>query len=268
MPVRVVQPALLKDAIAEGLCRLTGEAKVSDAWNRILKPDDTILLKFNQSGARLLNITAPFAAVLVEMLTAAGWSPDRIVLLEVLDPLADTPKTRQPDMRWQEEVVQFGKSGSDSFLAALAECTAVINVPFLKTHQLATMTSCLKNLSHGLVRHPARFHANGCDPAIGEIVASPPIRSKLRLHIVNALRVVFDGCLAPRDEDAHNAGSILLSTDPVACDSVGYALLNEVRSLYQKGPLLPEARLPRQLVTASRLGLGVADADRIDVETV
>jgi hypothetical protein len=90
----------------------------------------------------------------------------------------------------------------------------------------------------------------------------------LRLHIVNALRVVFDGCLAPRDEDAHNAGSILLSTDPVACDSVGYALLNEVRSLYQKGPLLPEARLPRQLVTASRLGLGVADADRIDVETV
>jgi hypothetical protein len=115
----------------------------------------------------LLNITAPFAAVLVEMLTAAGWSPDRIVLLEVLDPLADTPKTRQPDMRWQEEVVQFGKSGSDSFLAALAECTAVINVPFLKTHQLATMTSCLKNLSHGLVRHPARFHANGCDPRSG-----------------------------------------------------------------------------------------------------
>ena len=79
----------------------------------------------------------------------------------------------------------------------------MINVPFIKTHNIAGMTCGLKNLSHALVKHPAHYHANGCSPFIGDIVAADPIRKKLKLTIVDAFRVVFQGGPAARVENLH-----------------------------------------------------------------
>ncbi len=266
LPVRIVQRSLLKDHLAQGLLALTGASAVDEAWHRILRPDDVVLLKFNQSGARQLGTAPPVAAELVESLVSAGWNPQRLVLLEAGDDLPPLPRTREPDLRWQGVRVQFGRSGSDSFLAALEEATAIINVPFLKTHHLAVMTACLKNLSHGLIRHPARFHGNGCDPAIGEIAASPPIREKLRLNVVNALRVPFDLGPEAGEPEIATAGALLLGRDPVACDAVGFSILNEIRALREMRPLLPGSRVPPQLATAARLGAGRFDAEFIEVQ--
>ncbi len=268
LPVRVVQPALLEDCIRLGLCTFTHEEDVRDAWHRILSPDDLILVKFSRSGAEQIGTNPPMVTELLRSLAAAGWDLDKIMVLEAGPGASLVRKTRPADQRWQGTKVTFGKSGSDSFIAALEEATAVVNVPFLKAHHRATMTGCLKNLSHGLIRHPARFHANGCDPAIGEIVASEPIRSKLKLNIVNALRVPFDRGPEAGEGEMHSTGTLLVGTDPAACDAAGYALLNEVRSLHELGPLLPGAALPRQLATAARLGLGRVDAEQIDIQRV
>lgn len=268
MPVRIVQPALLKDCLIQGLRMLTGEDNVADAWHRILKPDDIVLLKFNRSAARRLGTTSPMVTELLNSLVAAGWGLDRIIVLEAGSDVALVRKTRAADLRWQGKQVLFGKSGQDVFLAALDQATAIVNVPFLKTHHRATMTGCLKNLSHGLVRHPGQFHGGGCDPAIGEITASAEIRDKMRLHIVNAIRVVFDRGPEASEREVHTAGSLLVATDPVACDSVGYAVINEIRSLHGMNPLLPDAQPPRQLRTAARLGLGTLEAEQIDVQKV
>lgn len=265
LPVRTVHRPYLRDCIALGLCRLTEQNDPRDAWHRLLKADDVILLKFNQSGADQIGTTPPMVSELLTSLTAAGWDPQKIILLEAPPDREWTPKTRAADLRWQGREIRFGSSGKDNFLAALDEATAIINVPFLKTHHLAVMTCCLKNLSHGLIRHPGRFHSDGCDPAIAEIVNSPDIRSKLRLNIVNALRVVPDCGRKARDPVPHAAGTLLLGEDPVACDASGFALLKEIRSLQGLPSLLPAARLPRYLATAARLGLGEVDAERIDV---
>ena len=266
IPVRIVQRSLLKDHLAEGLRFLTGAATEADAWHRILAPDDVVLIKFSRSAARRIGTRPALAAEMVDSLVRAGWGPERIILLEVGEDRPRHDKTRPPDLRWQGKVVDFGASGRDSFIAALDQATAIINVPFLKTHHLATMTCCLKNLSHGLIRHPARFHANGCDPAIGEIVASEPIRSRLKLNIVNGLRVVFDRGPEAGPKDLASTGTLLFGRDPVACDAVGYGILNEVRSLHQRGPLLPGSRVPPQLVTAARLGMGRFDMEAIDLQ--
>ncbi|HVP09827.1 MAG TPA: DUF362 domain-containing protein, partial [Phycisphaerae bacterium] len=109
---------------------------------------------------------------------------------------------------------------------------------------------------------------NGCDPAIGEIVASSDIRSKLRLNIVNSLRLVCDGGPSVQEKDVHMAGTLLLGEDPVACDAVGYTILNEARSLRGLSPLLSEARIPRQLVTAAAFGLGHADIEEIEIDNI
>lgn len=265
---QVVHRTILRDTLAEGLRILTGHERVADAWNSLFEPKDVILLKFNQSAADRLGTSPALAEVLVESLTASGFAPERLMLLEVPDWEGATQRrTRGADMRWQGSAVKFGSSGEDVFLAALDQATAIINVPFVKTHSLATMTGCLKNLSHGLIRHPARFHAGGCDPAIAEINASPEIRRKLRLNIVNGLRVVFEGGSDADPKWIDAPGTLLLGTDPVACDSVGYGILNEVRSVRGLPPLLPKAALPRQLQSAERLGVGFADAERIKVFT-
>jgi hypothetical protein len=268
LPVRIVQPALLKDCLVQGLCRVTGEEDVRDAWHRLLRPDDVILVKFNRSASAGIGTTPAMVTELLKSLTSAGWGLDRITVLEAGSGIPLVRKTRPADTRWQGREVAFGRSGRDSFIAALDEATAIVNVPFLKTHHLATMTGCLKNLSHGLIRHPMRFHANGCDPAIGEIVASEPIRSKLRLNIVNALRTVFDRGAEAGEREMHTTGMLLVGTDPVACDATGFGVINGVRSRHGSGPLLPGARIPKHLATAGMLGLGVVDAEQIDVQRI
>ena len=86
--------------------------------------------------------------------------------------------------------------------------------------------------------------------------------------VVNSLRVVCDGGPSAQEKDIHMMGTLLFGEDPVACDAVGYNLLNEARSLRGLPPLLPEAKLPKQLVTAAALGLGHADNEEIEIESV
>ncbi len=264
LPARVVQRPVLRDCLSKGLCALTDESDVRDAWYRLFQPDDRILIKFNRSLADRIGTTPPLAEELVSSLTAAGFAPEQLMLLEAESGSDLLRKTRPPDVRWQGREVSFGRSGADVFMAVLDEATAIINVPFLKTHHLATMTCCLKNLSHGLIRRPSRFHGGGCDPAIGEIVASEPIRSKKILNIVNCLRVVFDRGSEATESEIEGCGTLLLARDGVAADAVGYSLLNEIRSKRELAPLLPDARIPRFLATAGRLGIGQWDEAEID----
>lgn len=263
--VNLVQRPLVRDYLEQSLCLLTGARDAAAAWGRLLTNDDRILIKFNQSAAPSIGTTPAMAIEILASLLKTGFSPEKITLLEAGNgPHANLP-TRPPDMRWQGQRVEFGRSGRDSFLAAVAESTAIINVPFLKTHHRAVMSGCLKNLSHGLIRHPARFHAGGCDPAIGEIVAAPDLRGRLKLNIVNALRVVYRRGPEARAEDITAAGILILGQDPVACDAVGYGLINEIRGEKRLSPLLPDARVPPQLSTANGLGVGQFDSERIEI---
>ncbi len=263
--VNLVQRHLVRDYLDTSLCLFTGAKSPAEAWHRILKPDDRILVKFNQSGATTLGTTGAVAAELVDSLLKAGFSPGQIRLLEAGHGPHELAGTPPPDYRWTGKPVNFGHSGRDVFLAAVEESTAIINVPFLKTHHRAVMSGCLKNLSHGLIRHPARFHGGGCDPAIGEIVASDSIRLRLKINIVNALRAVYRRGPDAQPSDITAAGVLLVGADPVACDAVGFGLINEIRGARQLAPLLKDAQVPAQLSTAARLGVGRFDTERIEL---
>lgn len=259
-----IRAVKLEAMLAEGLTQLTGEADVGRAWRSLLGDDDIIGIKFNQSGAERIGTTPLMAEALVKSLARhGGFDPDRIVLLEEGENAVAGYRTRPAERRYSQRSVDFG-CGRDQFVGFVDQVTAIINVPFLKTHHAAVMTGCLKNLSHGLVRHPARFHAGGCDPAIGRIVASLPIRSRLRLNVVNAIRVVVDGGPEAHEGDIERYSGLLLSADPVAADACGFDILNRLRTLRNQPGLLPAPQVPRQLQTAARLGLGEFDAERIN----
>lgn len=262
-----IQIRPLREMLSKGLCRLTGEQRSDDAWHRVLKPDDVIGVKFNEVAARTLGTTMPLLRVLMESLASAGFGPERIVVIGVEDSQRRMWKTRPADMRFSGEEVDFG-CGSDQFLAALTDVTAIINVPFLKTHHLATMTGCLKNLSHGLIRHPSRFHGGGCNPAIARINAATPLRSKVRLHLVNALRVICDGGSRAAERDVEPISQMLFSTDGVAADSVGYDILNRVRRERNLVPLMKLPMVPAYLRTAAELGLGEWDGEKVQKSAI
>jgi hypothetical protein len=126
------------------------------------------------------------------------------------------------------------------------------------------MTGALKNLSHGLVKHPGRYHDNGCSPYIADLVGCDAIRPKLRLNIMNALRVMVDqGPQAP-ESFVDPAYLLIVSTDPVATDVSGLLWLNRLRKerglsqIGRKGECLP------YMTAAQERGLGSAEIQKLN----
>jgi len=260
----LVRPDVLGRMLAIALSRLTGHSRTGDAWHAILNDDDVIGIKFNSAGGADLGTTPMFARTLARSLIDAGWNPKKLVLIEGPDGLQPQLGTAPPLLAWTAEEIDFG-SGRDQFAGVLDQITALINVPFLKTHNIAGMTGCLKNLSHALVRRPGRYHQNRCSPYVGDIVAAEPIRPKLRLHIVNALRAVFDRGPEVRPTCVWPAATILAAFDPVAADTVGLEILNHQRHVQNLPPIGDDDRPVPYLYAAQHRGLGTTTWDHIRV---
>jgi len=264
VPSRLIQEALLRDSLDRSVAACVGTASAGLAWRKLLNDDDRILIKFNQSAAALIGTNPSMARVLIQSLLAADLRPDQITLLEVDQVVGDEFKLRRPDHRWLGQAAKFGDVGEDVFRADLDWATAVINVPFLKTHHMAVMTGCLKNLSHGLIRRPARFHGKRCSPAIAAINAHDSLAGKLKLNIINGLRVNFDRGPEASEREIESRGWLAVSTDPVAADCVGFGYLNHVRAGKGLRPLLPSPQLPDALTLAEKCGVGRSGIEQIE----
>lgn len=118
----------------------------------------------------------------------------------------------------------------------------------------------------GTFDRPSFFHRPRTGPAIAELNALPPIRDRTRLVIGDALTV----CPLSRGgwHQAVTGDSILVSFDPVAQDTVGLQMLEEVMASEGIDPA-PAADLADGWLTASAgLGLGTNDPDYIELAEV
>ncbi len=250
--------------LSESLTALTGTASTDAAWAALLKADDVVGLKFNRSGQSVLGTTPAIARALVGSLRSVGWSPSHIVLIEAPERMAEELGTLRARTGFDADDIDFG-SGKDQFVSVLKQITAIINVPFLKTHNIAGMTCGMKNLAYGLIRRPGRLHANHCCPFITDIYQSLAARVRIALTLVDAARVTFaDGPLV-KPEYVDDAGVFILGTDPVAVDTLGLSSLNEVRKRRGLPELDAGAGDVPYLYEAHRKGLGVAVPLGIDV---
>ncbi len=262
-----VHEPICREMLSQSLRRLMRTDTPTQAWRKLLKSNDIIGIKFNRSGQEQLATSLVLGKLIVQSIIEAGWREEQIVLIEPPPALPLLFETRAPLEGFEEYETDFG-SGKDNLTRIMGQITALINVPFLKTHNIAGMSGCLKNLSHGLIKHPARFHDNGCNPYVADIVALPQIRNKLRLCIVDALRVVFKDGPIPNDDNVEIANTLLLTQDPVAGDSIGLTLLNGIRKKHRLSRLPDHVEYLLQLATAHRKGLGMAVLRSIDVEQI
>jgi uncharacterized Fe-S center protein len=185
----------------------------------------------------------------------------------------------------------FGEWDTRSYMASIVatRLDKIINVPTMKDHSAAGVTGCLKNVAYGTFNNVARSHQNPysfTNPLIGVMCTAEPLRSKVVLNIMDGMRMVWHGGPLTQNQDfIYPAGVLLMSTDPVAMDTVELEAIEKRRkeegapSVWERNPksitkdgreFYADAsknlfyRQPGHIAAAGKLGLGVSDLKQID----
>lgn len=219
----VVDEALLGLALDRGVMTLTSTNTPEEAWRAVLGSAQKIVLKFNAVGAELMQSTEGFARALIDRLEKAAYPVSSVALVEAPRYLASQMRTRSPAVGWGEPIPLGNRA--EPLANYLLEADAVINIGFLKTHQIAGMSGCMKNLSHAVIRRPGLYHADGCAPFVGRVIASAPVSSRLKLNIINALRILPKNGPDVVDADLIPYAGLLMGFDPLATDVIGLSIL-------------------------------------------
>jgi uncharacterized protein (DUF362 family) len=147
------------------------------------------------------------------------------------------------------------------------DATAVIDMTMVKDHGICGYTGALKNITHGNINNPEAHHAHQASPQIAMLYNHPVVTSRVRLHIKDAFKIMYDR--GPLDKDPRTRvphGAVYVGTDPVALDMVGWQVVDKERKERGLKPLAAVRREPRYIRTAGELGLGVHDLNAIRVQ--
>jgi uncharacterized protein (DUF362 family) len=165
------------------------------------------------------------------------------------------------------EIVVAG--AATRFVRPFTEATAVINLALIKDHAICGYTGCLKNITHGSTVNPQAFHKHLASPQIALLYAQDIVRSRVRLHITDAFKVIYDE--GPLDKNRLRRvpyEAVYACTDPVAMDVVGWGVVEKLRRDNGLPSLKEAGREPLYLKAAAELGLGVFDEASISVREI
>ncbi len=279
------KPDIARQMVERALSELTGESDLVNALRRFIHPRDVVALKVNGiAGDHGYTMAFNFELILpiVEALIRLGVPANNITVFEQFPSfLAGTRVgvdhhqlpagvhasahmnriTRMPDVRvFHQTKTRWAKQVTDS--------TAIIDMTLMKDHSICGFTGALKNLSHGQIVNPQDHHAHRCDPQIPMLVNHPVVRSRMRLHLVDAFKIIYDeGPLDKNPKRRIPHGAVYASTDPVALDRIGWEVIANARRDNQLWTLEKLKREPSYILTAAELGLGVADLNQIRLDT-
>jgi uncharacterized protein (DUF362 family) len=266
-----------------GLALLGGDVGGTATASSLFRPDDRVGIKINTIGGRALSTRPEVAMSLAGWLTKKGLAERNLFIWDrttrELREAGYAPSAARTGVRvfgTDTEGVGYGPdlvshlSVGSLFSKVLTDfTTASISLAILKDHGLAGVTGGLKNY-FGAIHNPNKYHDHHCDPFIAEVFDAPPVRSRHRLTVLDALVVQFHKGPSYHPRWAGKYGGFVISLDPVAADAVGWTVIERLRAGAGLPSLEDEGRAPAYLRTAERMGLGRADPAALDVieETV
>jgi len=307
---RVSQP-IVREMLGRGLKELTGENSARAAFAKFIAPTDVVGIKINPSGAPACCSSPELVREIIDGVRAVGVPARNIVVYDrfgtemdigsyqtllppgvrvigVQDGLLDASGY---DANVYCQVNFFGEWETRSYMASVVAngVDKIINVPTLKDHSAAGVTGCLKNVAYGTFNNVARSHRppySFTNPLIGVMCSVEPLRSKVVLNIMDGMRMVWHGGPLTQNQDfIYPAGVLLVSTDPVAMDTIELEMIekkrreegapsvwerdaksitSDGREFYQDASKNLYYRQPGHIEAAGKLGLGVFELEKID----
>jgi len=271
----------------------------ADLWKSLFTADDVVGIKLN-CISRSVKPNKELIDAVVANLKAAGVKENNIIVWDRFEDqlvrrarlkvntgtegvrIYGTEKTNDSlsgydkDVYYESDVdtkEYRGETGNRSLVSKIVtkDCTKIVNLGVLKDHNVAGVSGCLKNIAFGAVNNTARFHREPmyCSPAIADIYAIPAVRQKTVLHILDALRVCYNGgpdC--PNPAYIVPFSTIYVATDPVACDTIGLEVVVRLRKEHGLPDLNETSGHPVHIADAAKKGLGVGERAKIELVEV
>jgi uncharacterized protein (DUF362 family) len=249
------------------------------AWKKLFKPDDVVGIKVNCIAGPAMASHPVLVDAIVSELKRAGLPAKNIIIWDrKSNELVRAGYTLNVDGSgvrcYGTEKAGYEKKPSTrgSFKGSLSKIltqriTALINVPILKDHSAAGVTISMKN-HYGSFNNPRQHHGNHCDPFVADLNSLDEIKGKTRLIVCDATRAQCNGGPGHKPAFVWKYGGIIVSTDSVALDTVGAAIIEERRAEIGLPTLEEAGRPPLQLASAAARGLGNTDMGRIDLRTL
>ena len=264
-----IAAAVLARMYDRGLRLLTGQPDSAAGLRSIFSPSDRVGVKINTIAGRELtslpDVTLPFARLFAGIgipernlaiwdrtnreLKAAGYS------LNAAGAGFRILGTDTEGLGYEPEPLVHKGIGSRFSTILTGLVTASVSFAVLKDHGLAGVTAGLKNY-FGAIHNPNKYHDQNCDPYVAELFEAPPVRTRHRLTVLDALVVQCHRGPSYHARWAETAETLVFGADPVAVDAVGWRLLETLRKAKGLPTLEEEERSPRYLQTAERMGLG------------
>ncbi len=157
----------------------------------------------------------------------------------------------EPDMYTEVEVPGGKILKSTNVHKAWLDSDVIINVPILKHHGGARMTSAMKNLM-GVVHDRRFYHSNDLHQCIADFTT---YAKKPTLNVVDAWNVMMrNGPRGVSTDDLVNRKMLLLSTDMVAIDAAAARILE-----VEQGEIA-------YIGKAAELGTGCSNLQKLSIE--
>jgi len=274
-----LEPRVAADMLDRSVVELTGAPSAPEAWRKLFRPEDVVALKPNGLGGRLLATHKELLDAAIAALMGIGVPARNILVYEQWRPFMMncrvTPGSLPQGVRQTVHLntdapAEWTRvpSGRTRYVRPLLDATAVIAFPLAKDHAIAGVTGALKNMTHGSIVNPSEFHRHAASPQIAELYAHDAIRSRVRLQVMDATRVLYNGGPADAPSFRIRGDSIWVSTDPVALDTLLIDRIEHERREHRLPSLTARGTPPGHVAAAAALGLGIGELARITKRTI
>jgi uncharacterized protein (DUF362 family) len=262
--------------VDEGVRNLAGKEPFPSAWKCLFTPHDTVGIKVNCMGGRMLSPHIELIEAIIAGLISANVKEENIIIWDRL-----SRELRQAGFKihtgnkgvkcfgtdevgYDKDPEIKGSIGSCFSRIISTYCNAIISVPVLKDHDLSGVSISMKNF-YGAIHNPNKYHDNNCDPYIADLNSHPYIKDKLRLIICDGITAAYNGGPGYNPTWVWNYNGLLIGQDPVALDRIGMSIIEEKRKAMGMESLKQAGKEARHIGSAARLGLGTDHIERIEL---
>lgn len=247
--------------------------EVAAAWSAYVSPDDRVLVKVDTVGAPSMASSEAVVFAVLRGLQSAGVDAANVRVFD-----RQRSHLARAHFRVGESLlgveVEYGRTrgyrteptevpgATCHFANALDWATAIVAIPVLKDDAVCGVGGACASLGYGLAEEGEALREASPPAVLAHLCAAPEVREKVRLVILDGLRILYDG--GPEDGPAKRAhGAVYVSEDPVAIDTFALDRIDEARRAQELRTLAREGRGLDWLPLAERLGAGVHDRGRI-----